>query len=508
MRNIFFSDDYEFLGRLPYEEGELQRIENFFIRFAPLSVEEIDIDPLCTLGEWREKFSAVVHKKSIRELAELSIQLCKNYYKYENDDLYSGFNPNNVAFYETMKEVYKDFSFLFDVESNSKVRNEIIMFLILSYYYGWCPKIKDHDDDTKKILIGMIGNNKVKNNQTTRYRNKNSLFMDKFLIYNGENFNIKEQSPYDLLFVKSMLRSLPEKNNPFILRKDERGREIEIKKMLKIYKDNISLLNDDVYLNSNLKKIFGYKDCDTIADYYNQYICERLLLVNFLERFYQLEGKKEYPESVLSEIKEFLYCPLLDLRLNIVEFHEKLNTRYEGMNLINDFLQLWRKDLKSIFRQLMKCSLPMTIMIFHYLMALRYQNKSCGDTINNKKRKETKKGRREKENKIKEMMIKDLNDSFRSCSIDCLPEFYKITYDMLIPSKVPFNRNKKRIVYSRNYPADEYIDFFENLQEKGISFECMNNYLFFVKRDIARYICEGIAKGMYTGNGIVKIKKE
>lgn len=507
MRNVFFSDNCESLRRLPYEEGELQRIENFFIRFVPLSIEEIDIDPLCSQGEWREKFSAIVLKKSIRELAELSIQLCKNYYKYENAYRYYGLKFDNLVFYKNMKEICEDFSFLYDVENNSKVRNEIIMFLILSYFYGFCPKIKDHDGDTKKILIEMIGSTKVKDNQIARYRNEKSLFMDKFLIYNGEKFDIKEQSPYDFLFVKSMLKSMPKKNNPFILKKDGGFEEIEIKKMLKIYKNNMSLLNGDAYLNSNLKKIFGYEECDTIADYYNQYIYERLLLVNFLERFYRLKEKKEYPDYILSKIKEFLYCPLLDLRLNIVKFHEGLNTKYEGVIPTSDFFLLWKKDLESIFRQLTKCSLPMTILMFHYLMALHYQNESCGDAIKNRKGKETKKSVREKEIMIKEMMIKDLNNSFRSCPSESLPEFYKIEDDILIPSKVHFNRNIKRIVYSRNYPADEYTDFFEMIQEKGVSFECMNTDLFFVKQDMTRAVCEGIASGRYTGNGIIKAKK-
>ena len=45
----------------------------------------------------------------------------------------------------------------------------------------------------------------------------------------------------------------------------------------------------------------------------------------------------------------------------------------------------------------------MTILMFHYLMALHYQNESCGDAIKNRKGKETKKSVREKEIMIKEM---------------------------------------------------------------------------------------------------------
>ena len=508
MRNIFFSDDCEFLRKLPFEEVELQRIENFFIRFAPLSLEEVNLDSLCSHEEWRERFSDVVQKKSTRELAELSIQLCRNYYKY--DEVYNNyhFHTEDVMFFERIKEMSNDFSLLIDVENNQKLENEIVTFLILSYFYEFIPKIKDLDTDEKKILYEIFGSNKVRNNQTSRYKNKKSLFMEKFLLYDNEGFDIQEQSPYDFSFVKSMLRKMPEKNNPFILKNDKGDEKIKVSEMLERFKDNMSLLKDDVYLNSTLKRIFGCKDRITIADYYNQYIYERLLLVNFLDGFYHLKAKKIYSQTILNRIKEFLYCPLLDFRLNVIEFHEEKIAEYEGLIITSDFTVLWQMYLNSIVHQLTRCTLPMTIMTFNYLMDLRYQNKCCGEyKVGGELRKGGgKKGKIKKEFIIKKMMLDDFNATFVNYPKEYMPEFYKNEEGTLIPSKVYIEEKRKRNTYGRNYPANEYIDFFNMNQEKGVRFDYLTNFDF-IKQDITRSICEGIANGRYTADGIIKAEK-
>lgn len=469
MKNIFSLLPQEFLLRLPIDEERMMTAESIFQIYAPIDGGNFEISPLMSPQKWRARVQDVLANKSPQEIAVLAINAGRVYFEF----------PSAPTPY-LQNQILDQFLEMNNLK-NSCVTNELTSFLVLSYFYRYShsnpPEVSDrHNRDSSLTECFNI----LANKEDALYRRKDnfcrqaSLFKEVFLSAPGKNsFDI--QTPYDLELLECMLSSLRKNCNPFVLSQRENQINFDVKSILNRYermdfpKDN-SILRIDEALKDTV-----YEDYPKASfPIYNQWLLERLTAVNFLCRYQALREHASPQSPLFSALESYVTCPLLDFRMRLLDFHESRGTIFYD----KQSMELWCHYLTLVLNQLLRCTLPVLDLTFHYFMALRYRQKiqdAMGKTQSSFR----------KQQSLHKLVLNDMKSVFLPTS-STSPENFPVFYTShskygLRPNRASFPNDK--ILFS----SELYLRFFNATKEHSRNGFWSNEAIWRIEMDRARW---------------------
>lgn len=381
MKNIFslttngilsFPDEW-----LPSRVKEETPLGELIYRFIPL-----ESDTLFSFKQFKADLIYKINKENaasdIELLADITIELCKPYLKYEanmrNIDHIS--KSDDFIPYEPIQGFQDDFY-------TKAYEEELKTFMILSYTYTQSKQHRIKKNDISKLLTARDST------QTTASRlvydhlfkiyNNNKKFNTVFL---GSFFNYQEQtilfsSRYDCEMILGLTASAVKSKNPFIF--SEANKPTNLKSFIRSFKD--INLNKHTRINalSYINSVDNKADKITENKLYilNQFMLERIGNFNLINRLYYLQQKLPLSIKNLTSLYELANCPLLHFRISLLDYFEAQYEKYFKYNRLE--IPEWDFFLrKSIIHQI-TCTLPILDLVFHYLAYLAVKECSFSD---------------------------------------------------------------------------------------------------------------------------------
>ena len=475
MRNIFSSMDFSYMQSDPHGITPLAYIENSLFKLVPLELMQLDLPYTCTLDEWRIAFKNAATEESPDQLARTALELgC----------YYRDFIGNNAAHYKYEPLVQDNHH----EENIAKIQrllseDELLTNLLLSYYY-YSSNIKTHSTDCfeshalDKFCKGKYDKTIDRlTKQKDAYRDQNPFFTYSFLrwtttIKGTHPFYI--DNPYDTGFILSMLISLRKSLNPFVLNKEDYGknRKINLQSMKEYYKA-IPLTSSDNDVITDLLKNHARRHYNhNYASIYNQFLLERLSAMNF---FAELNDQKLPIGSPLYyTLNRYILCPLLNFRIDVLKFNKELIKN----NLEVAYDIEWCHTLTRILYQIINCTIPIYEMIFYYLMELRYNSKN----FSNKSA----------------LMESDMRNCLTPIKSTSITPFYKKNATGIYLGKSQANLSELAI------PYDMYIRFFQATNYYSFDQIFSNQFNIHTQKFNALSLCNALTTKSFYKNDIIK----
>lgn len=379
MKNIFFfaSDNF-------WEND----IENIIFSLIPLDLEEPN--PLISKKTFRKSIQNKMGKiNDIDDIADICLKLIKPYLFF-NSLVQPTFNNPELLNRMIEHNYYKDLLECVFMR-NKDYLQEIKDIMILSYIYQKSQneiKINENDTSIKKakqftMTTRFFKNdnrllfyfyNIIMNNTAIKTVNDikdNRKIYDKIGIFkrmvNGafvKTFfgkNLDMNSIYDIELFLSLINHPTKIRNPFI-NNDEKLTNIKtfFKDLSAISlserKKNTILhyMNENVTA-SDLQKLYVYND----------YLLEKITNMNFINGLYKLMDKNRFDLNHIQPLIQFIASPMLRTRLKLIKYIQ-LNTM-PSIEIHPD----WLIFMEKLFAHQIMCVLPISILVFYYLMMLK-----------------------------------------------------------------------------------------------------------------------------------------
>lgn len=375
MKNIFSLATTEFLSHIKHNNEFIGPLEQAIYRYIPL--EEINI-LFADFAGYKNNLIKMIKEVSgdsdISKLAELTLSLCKPYLKYEvsiSNTLLSPFKDSLVPI-EPIKEfsefVYSE-SFIYELKT----------FMILSYVYSQSRcKLPIKKNAINKLLHQKRpSKSEDEGNARPIYDklfkiyalNQNDFYyLNSFLDYRGKDITFN--SWYDIEIVLGLIDSAARSKNPFVPPKTGKSDPINIKRFLKAFQDININKHKQINILSCIDKttIETYQLTENKIFIYNQFMLERIGNFNFINKLYNLQQKMSLSIENFPALFELANCPLLQFRLNFLEYCELQFNKYFKGNRLQ--LPEWNFFLYRIILHQIMCTLPIIDLVFHYLAYL------------------------------------------------------------------------------------------------------------------------------------------
>lgn len=404
MKKIF-GEDSELLGGIA--------LERYIYSSIPMDIQKEDDKKeissfFMTKGEFiRSLRKLVLSKSSLYEIAILSITLIKSYIDFKDNYFeMNNWNSERILEYQNIKKYLKKVNNIMNFNDDT-YKKDLCNLMILSYFYttGTIDVYKNKLDD----YLESLNNNKVKTgsrlytnviyNYTSRNQNKDKK---RYLLPTYFNEDFKINNIFDIEIILSLLKHPTKKKNPFYheeiteldiifdtntdimnffkvlkdisLNNDHKNQHIlELFNILKDNRFKEPLLKDDYFKEPLLKNDLFIEKPEMIY-VYNQFILERILNINFINKLFKLKNKVKM--TLIDNLKDLIVCPLLNTRMKLLSMimeDDKL------LSYLNDNFRehYFERNIQNLIEHQNKCVIPLAITIFHYLMTFKIKDIHC-----------------------------------------------------------------------------------------------------------------------------------
>lgn len=467
MKNIFCFLENEFLQ-------DITNIENLIYNMIPLRELE---NPVCTLDDFKTKCKNLIKENtSIEDTADLTIDLCYNYLfpripKLSKEDTMIAPAFNTGELYPPLK----NFNNIIFQEYKNCYKNDLKNLMVLSYFYtqnkasGYIAK---ENNDLIDFFINEVSSKKDSTNESdlkpivnkfyyfSRENNKQPILPFFFETTNGsERQSTKFISDLDIEILLGLIHSPNKKKNPFIT-----GANID--EPLNIY----SLLKHLKFItisSQSTHSILHYKHNENLSvsllAVYNNFFLERITNLNFINALYsfKVNAPIEY-QYFPFELINFAASPLINTRLIILKaIKEILNNHSYSMQEYNYFSTY----LKTIFLHQILCVIPITQLVFYYLMSLKTNNQFANKDL------------------LEDLQKYFFNEKDQELYYFKLEKIKKSGNENLVPSRVsiPFKADKNKeymklarqiyrqfILKSDYYSSQNFLSIVRQIQEREL----------------------------------------
>lgn len=377
MKNIFSFISNEILMNQ-------QQLEQIIYTMIPLTKLG---NPLVPLKTFHENINNKLYDiKDIKDIADVTLDLCTSYL-VPNIPMTSSFEEITLSHKLLMSPTYEHIN---KSIFNNTYKSELKTLMTLSYFYTKNIEYKPiHKNDER--LLKFFENKfspsyKTKQHNDPDYyldprklrdklhyffkRNNNQPFMPFFFEGNPikKSWSMKIMSVLDIEILLALIRSSSKKKNPFV---SSMSPNININMFLQ----NLNLVTLDSTRESSILNYFSDSSITpTQLCIYNDFFLERITNLNFINAFYQLKTNLSFiPDPIISSLTNFIISPLLSTRLEILNY---ICNYSQTPGLSFDVFPLISNYLEKIFSHQILCALPITNLVFHYLMNIKFKNSS------------------------------------------------------------------------------------------------------------------------------------
>ncbi|WP_196595143.1 hypothetical protein [Pectinatus frisingensis] len=360
-----------------------QQIENIIYKMIPL----IEIEnPLSTLEYFRQQLNnKITAAENAEAIADITLKLCNSYLcpKLPLTSHMDYATLSTPLLMQPMLEIFNETIFETD-----KYKNELKHLMIFSYYYTKNIRSKyihKNDEQLVKFVEESINTVSKKTQDNKDYyfdprkindkfhyflkRNNNQpllpFFFESTLV--NKRWSTKFKSILDIEILLALIRSPSRKKNPFILIGNT-DNNTDIHKFLQ----NLSFITLDKDSNASILKYFTDNNITkTQLSLYNDFFLERITNLNFINALYQLKVDLPFlPTSIILSLSNFTASPLIGTRLKIIKYTHEY---FKDNNPSIDIYPYMANYLESIFLHQILCAVPITNLVFHYLMNTKFE---------------------------------------------------------------------------------------------------------------------------------------
>ncbi|WP_196592152.1 hypothetical protein [Pectinatus frisingensis] len=356
------------------------QIENIIYHIIPIF--EIE-NPLISLEYFRKQIKSMLNStKNVDDIAELTLEFCSPYLSHnltQASAIEHALGSTNLLIQPALGELNKTIFY------NDKYKDELKRIMILSYGYTKNIKTTSIHKNTEQLanFIGEVINTSKQNVKDYIYdtRKASDMFHCFFKSNNhkpilpcffestsvNKRCSTKFMSILDIEILLALIRSPSNKKNPFVLT-ESADNSTDIYKFLQ----NLSFIT----LNENSKSsILEYIEDSNITttklSIYNDFFLERITNLNFINALYKL--KVDFPllpEYIFLALSNFTASPVIGTRLEIIKYAYEY---FKNTTPSIDIYPYIANYLESIFLHQTLCAVPITNLVFHYLMNTKFE---------------------------------------------------------------------------------------------------------------------------------------